>query len=122
MTFLVGKDHTTIPAACVNTEIQLLAFGNNDDKGHTWLIRHSEPQLQRCFFSCRSDLGFLYYYELNKAMIQRELAHRNLKFHPLCQATPHAYLGKKHRLARQESIRGHPGTLKIIPEGEGRKR
>ena len=55
-------------------------------------------------FSRRSDLGFLYYYELNKAMIQRELERRNLKFHPLCQATPHAYLGKKHPLAQLESV------------------
>ena len=136
------------------------------------MIRHSEPQLQRCFFSRRSDLGFLHSdfaeevltpahpirsitvsdryslfrmisasggYGLGSGELYEDWAPADIRSVPVrrtqnldgsTMTIGWIYLSGQEispdaetflRLC-QESIRRHPGTLKIIPKGEGRKR
>lgn len=51
-----------------------------------------------------SDLGVLFISRENEAVIRKELAERNLVFHELFVARPHAFMSAAHPLARRNSI------------------
>lgn len=54
--------------------------------------------------SRRSQLGFIYHYDITGAFMKHELEQYNLTFHPFCEAMPHIYISKKHPLAQEKII------------------
>lgn len=54
--------------------------------------------------SRRSQIGFVYYYDVTSEFMRRELERYNLVFHPFCEATPHVYLSVHHPLASASAL------------------
>ena len=61
----------------------------------------------------RSQIGILYLSNRNEKAIRKILKKEELQFEELFAAKPHVFLGKKHPLARQKSIR--PEELDAYP-------
>ena len=61
----------------------------------------------------RSQIGILYLSNRNEKAIRKILKKEELQFEELFAARPHVFLGKKHPLARQKSIR--PEELDAYP-------
>lgn len=53
----------------------------------------------------RSEIGILYRDEFNAPVIDKQLSHNALIFHPLINCDAHVYLWKGHPLAKHERIR-----------------
>jgi DNA-binding transcriptional LysR family regulator len=51
-----------------------------------------------------SDLGVLFISQENEAVIRKELAERNLEFHELFSAKPHAFMSVTHPLAARTAV------------------
>ena len=51
-----------------------------------------------------SDLGVLFISRENEAVIRKELAERNLVFHELFTARPHAFMSAAHPLAARAAV------------------
>lgn len=75
------------------------------EERYSFVLRENKvTEIVKDVLSRRTNLGFIYYYEMNKAMIFRELERVNLAFHPFCYATSHAYLSRSHPLAGEAEI------------------
>jgi DNA-binding transcriptional LysR family regulator len=51
-----------------------------------------------------SDLGVLFISKENETVIRKELAERNLEFHALISAKPHAFMSVTHPLAKKAAV------------------
>ena len=76
-----------------------LAANFPEDRYSFVLRENKATEIVQDVFSRRTNLGFIFYYEMNKSVIMRELEKVNLAFHPFCQAMSHAYLSRNHPLA-----------------------
>ena len=100
LSFSVSSQHYIFVMAAV-TELTIAC----PEEKFSFVLRESKAtDIIRDVFTRRSNLGFIFYYQMNKSMIVRELERYNLAFHPFCHASPHAYLSVEHPLAKEKEL------------------
>lgn len=68
------------------------------------LLEKKTSEIIEDVVSRRSQIGFVYYYDVTSEFMRRELERYNLVFHPFCEATPHVYLSVHHPLASASAL------------------